>query len=59
MGIEEGETLQEKGMRNIFNKIVTENFTKSRKKLCPFRYRKPPGHQTDLTKIGLPTTYYH
>jgi hypothetical protein len=21
------------------------------RKLCPFRYRKPPGHQTDLNKI--------
>jgi hypothetical protein len=26
MGIEEGEKLQAKGMRNIFNKIITENF---------------------------------
>jgi hypothetical protein len=21
---------------------------------CPFRYRKPPGHQTDLSKIEPP-----
>jgi hypothetical protein len=26
MGIEEGEEAQEKGMHNIFNKIITENF---------------------------------
>jgi hypothetical protein len=26
MGIEEGEEMQAKGMRNIFNKIITENF---------------------------------
>jgi hypothetical protein len=26
MGIEEGEEVQAKGMRNIFNKIITENF---------------------------------
>jgi hypothetical protein len=26
MGIEEGEEVQEKGMRNIFNKIITESF---------------------------------
>jgi archaeosine-15-forming tRNA-guanine transglycosylase len=26
MGIEEGEQVQAKGMRNIFNKIITENF---------------------------------
>jgi hypothetical protein len=35
---------------------VFQNFRKlpkSREKLCPFRYRKPPGHQTVLTKIEL------
>jgi hypothetical protein len=26
MGIEEGEEVQTKGMNNIFNKIITENF---------------------------------
>jgi hypothetical protein len=26
MGIEEGEEVQEKGIHNIFNKIITENF---------------------------------
>jgi hypothetical protein len=26
MGIEEGEEVQVKGLRNIFNKIITENF---------------------------------
>jgi hypothetical protein len=26
MGIEEGEEIQAKGIRNIFNKIITENF---------------------------------
>jgi hypothetical protein len=26
MGIEEGEEVQAKGMRNIFSKIITENF---------------------------------
>jgi hypothetical protein len=30
MGIEEGEEVQAKGMHNIFNKIITENFPKSR-----------------------------
>jgi hypothetical protein len=24
------------------------------REICPFRYRKPPGHQIDLTKIELP-----
>jgi archaeosine-15-forming tRNA-guanine transglycosylase len=27
MDIEEGEEVQAKGIRNIFNKIITENFT--------------------------------
>jgi hypothetical protein len=26
MGIEEGEEVQAKGLHNIFNKIITENF---------------------------------
>jgi hypothetical protein len=52
MGIEEGEEVQTKGIHSIFNKIITE-------KTMPIRYRKPPGHQTDLTKIELPTIYYH
>jgi hypothetical protein len=50
MGIEEGEEVQAKGICNILNKIITENFPN----LCPFSYRKPPGHQIDLTKIELP-----
>jgi chromosome segregation ATPase len=29
MGIEEGEQVQAKGMHNIFNKIITENFKTS------------------------------
>jgi chromosome segregation ATPase len=58
MGIEDGEEVQAKGMLNIFNKITTENFP-NLEKACPFRFRKPPGHQTELTKIELPPTYYH
>jgi hypothetical protein len=53
MSIEEGEEVQTKGIHNIFNKIITENFP-NLEKLCPFRYRKSPGNQTDLTKIELP-----
>jgi hypothetical protein len=53
MGIEEGEELQTKGIHNIFNKIITENFP-NLEKTMPFRYRNPSGHQTDLTKIELP-----
>jgi hypothetical protein len=29
MGIEEGEDVQAKGIHNIFNKIITEKFSKS------------------------------
>jgi hypothetical protein len=45
--------VQAKGMPNIFNKIITENFP-NLEKLCLFSYRKPPEHQTDLIKIELP-----
>jgi hypothetical protein len=44
--------VQAKGMHNIFNKIITENFP-NLEKTCPFRYTKPPEYQTDLTKIEL------
>jgi hypothetical protein len=50
MVIEEGKEVQAKGICNILSKIMTENFQILRK-FCPFRYRKPPRHQTDLTKI--------
>jgi chromosome segregation ATPase len=53
MGIEEGEEVQEKGMHNIFNKIVTKNFPNLEKEF-PYRCRSPPGHQTDQIKIELP-----
>jgi hypothetical protein len=48
MGIEE-EEVQAKGICKIFNKIITENFP-NLEKICPFWYKKPPGHQSDLTK---------
>jgi hypothetical protein len=50
MGTEEGEEVQVKSIRNIFNKIIAKLSQMSRKR-CPFRYRKPPKHQTDMTKI--------
>jgi hypothetical protein len=53
MGLEEGEEVQAKGICNIFNKTVTENFP-NLKKFCPFRFQKPPGHQTYLTKLEPP-----
>jgi hypothetical protein len=30
-------------MQNVFNKTIAENFP-NLEKLCPFKYRKPPGH---------------
>jgi hypothetical protein len=50
MGIEEGEEVQAKGIHNIFNKIITENF-QNLEKVMPIQVRKHPEHQTDLTKI--------
>jgi hypothetical protein len=52
MGIKkgEGEVDQDKGIHNIFNKIIAENIPNLKKEL-PIRYRKPQGHQADLTKI--------
>jgi hypothetical protein len=57
MGIDEGEEVQAKGMPNIFNEIITENFP-NLEKTMPIQYRKPPEHPTDLFKIELPMTYY-
>jgi chromosome segregation ATPase len=53
MGIKEGEKVQAKGIHNIFNKIITENFP-NLEKLFPYRCKRPPGHQTDQIKIELP-----
>jgi phosphatidate phosphatase PAH1 len=53
MGIEEGEEVQGKGIRNIFNKIITENF-QNLEKTMPIQVQEPPELQTDLTKIELP-----
>jgi hypothetical protein len=43
MGIEKGEEVQAKGMCNMFNKIITENFP-NLEKTMPIQYRKPPEH---------------
>jgi chromosome segregation ATPase len=51
--IEEGEEVQAKAICNIFNKII-KKISQILRKFCPFRYRKPPGHQTDFTKIEPP-----
>jgi hypothetical protein len=53
MGIEEGKEVQAKGMHNIFNKIITENFP-NLEKAMPIQVQEAPEHQTDLTKIEQP-----
>jgi hypothetical protein len=53
MSIEE-EEVQAKGIYNILNKIIMENYHKSRESFAHFMYRKPPGHQMYLTKIEPP-----
>jgi hypothetical protein len=50
IGIEEGEEVQAKGMHNILNKIITENFPNLEKDRC----KRPPECQTDQFKIELP-----
>jgi GTP1/Obg family GTP-binding protein len=51
--IEKGEVVQVKGICNIFYKIIAENFP-NLENIFPFRYKKPLGHQTDLTKVEPP-----
>jgi hypothetical protein len=53
VGIEEGEKVQTKGICNIFNKIITENFP-NLEKAMPMQLQEFSRHQTDLTKIELP-----
>jgi hypothetical protein len=49
-GIEEGEEMQAKRVSKIFNKLIAGN-SQILRKFCPFKYKMPPGHQIDLTKI--------
>jgi hypothetical protein len=53
MGIEEGEEVQAKGIHNIFNKIITENFPNLEKTML-IQVQEARGYQTNLTKIELP-----
>jgi hypothetical protein len=43
------EEVQAKYIGNTFNKMMAENFPNLKRYLS--KYRKPPGHQTDMTKI--------
>jgi hypothetical protein len=53
MGIEEGEEAQAKGICNIVNKIITENFP-NLEKASPIQVQEIFKHQTDMTKIEPP-----
>jgi hypothetical protein len=51
----EGEEVQAKGILNIFNKIITENFPNLKKVLTiQVQEASRTGHQTDLTKTEPP-----
>jgi hypothetical protein len=53
MGIEEGKEVWAKGIRNIFNKVITENFP-NLEKTMPIQVQKASRTQTEWTKIELP-----
>jgi hypothetical protein len=53
MGIEEGEEVQAKGMCNIFNKIITENFP-NLEKTKPIHVQKASRTPNRLDQIELP-----
>jgi hypothetical protein len=44
--------VQAKRMHNIFNKIITENFSNLGKTM-PIQVKEPPEHQTDLTSLHI------
>jgi hypothetical protein len=58
MGTEDGHEGQVKGICNIFNKIITENFP-NLEKTMPIQVQEASRTPTDLTKIELPMTYYY
>jgi hypothetical protein len=45
MGIEDGKEVQEKGMHDIFNKIITENFPNLEETML-IQVQKSPENQT-------------
>jgi hypothetical protein len=52
MSIEEGEEVQAKGMCNIFNRTITENFSNLEKSM-PIKIQEA-SRTPDLTKMKLP-----
>jgi hypothetical protein len=57
-GIEEGEEVQEKGIHNIFNKIITENFS-NLEKAMPIQVQEASRIPNRLDQNSYPKTYYH
>jgi hypothetical protein len=53
MGIEEGEEVQAKGIHNIFNKIMTENFP-NLEKTMPIQVQKASRTPNRLDQIEPP-----
>jgi hypothetical protein len=45
--------VQAKGMRNIFNKTITENFPNLERSIS-IQMQEAPEHQTDQIKIEIP-----
>jgi chromosome segregation ATPase len=59
MGIEEGEEVQGKGIRNILNKRITENFP-NLEKAMPIQVQEASTTPNRLDQNRMtPTTYYH
>jgi hypothetical protein len=57
-GIAEGEQMHAKGIGNIFNKIITENFP-SLKKVLPIQVQETYRETNRLTKRECPVAYNH
>ena len=53
IGLEEGEEAQLEGVKNIFNKIIEENFPNLKKDM-PMKYKKHTKQQIDCTKGKRP-----
>jgi hypothetical protein len=56
--IEEREAVQTKGIHNIFNKIITENFP-NLKKVLPIQVQKASRTPNRLDQNRTSTAYYH
>jgi hypothetical protein len=54
--IKEGEEVQAKSIGKTFNQMIAENFPNLEKEM-PI-YRKPSGHQSDMTKTEPLHAYY-